>query len=143
MLRPLSVTTKVSSSFNVATYITLSRQKSFFKALLLSQQAFPCCNNQYRDRDSTLCSSFCCNINLSVAEFFLYYSLISCRDRRYLVAIEFLSSSCFICSDRSFFVTTISSYFLSVFCNDTLSFFATKLICQYSDLCVATKEILS
>ena len=126
----LSVTARVSSSFSVATYITLSRQKillfatyitlsrrrSFFEFLLMSQQVFPCCNNQCRDRrgfchnrDSAFCYSLCCSINLSVAVFFLYCSLISYRDRRYLVTTEFLPSSYFICSDRSFFVATISS----------------------------------
>ena len=54
------------TSFSVATYITLSRQRSFYEALLMSQQSFSCCNNQ-------------------------------CRDRRSLVAIEFLLSTCFIC----------------------------------------------
>ena len=117
MSRPcLSVTTKVSSSFSVAAYVTLSRQKSFFEALLMSQQAFPCCYNQccdrrgfYCDKDFALCSSLCCNINLSVRVFFLYCFLISCRDRRSFVTIEFLPFSCFICPDRSFFVSTISS----------------------------------
>ena len=135
----LSVTTRVSSSFNVATYITLPRHKSFFEVLLLSQQAFPCCNNQYRDRrgfcrdrDFAFCSSFCCNINLSVVVVFLYCSLISCRDRRYLVTTEFLPSYCFICSDRSFFVAIISSHFLSrhaVFCRDRAHLSIFKSLC--------------
>ena len=117
MSRPcLSIMTRVSSSFSVATYVALSRYKSFFEAFLLSQQAFPCCHNQCRDirgfcrdKDFSFCSSLCCNISLSVTVFFLYCSLISCHDIRYLVATEFLPSSCFICSDRSFFVATISS----------------------------------
>ena len=36
----LSVMTRVSSSFSVATYITLSRQRSLFEALLMSPQDF-------------------------------------------------------------------------------------------------------
>ena len=75
-----------TSSFNVVTYITLSRQRSFSEALLLSQQAFfLCCNNQ-------------------------------CHDRRSLVATEFLLYACFICRDKSFFVATgvsLSRQFLS------------------------------
>ena len=39
----LSVATRVSS-FSVVTYITLSRQRYLFEALLISQQAFSCCN---------------------------------------------------------------------------------------------------
>ena len=117
MSRPcLSVTTRVSSSFGITTYVTLSQQKYFFEALLLSQQALPCCYNQCHnirgfccDRDFVLCSSLCCDINLSVIVFFPYSSLISYRERRYLVATKFLPSSYFICSDMSFFVTTIPS----------------------------------
>ena len=76
----LSIVTRVSSSFSVATYITLSRQSYFFEALILSQQAFPCYNNHChdirgfcRDRDFVLCSSLCCNINSFVATFFLFH----------------------------------------------------------------------
>ena len=76
----LSIVTRVSSSFGVATYITLSRQRYFFKALILSQQAFPCYNNHCRDirgfcrdKDFVLCSSLCCNINSFVATFFLFH----------------------------------------------------------------------
>ena len=76
----LSIVNRVSSSFSVTTYITLSKQRYFFEALILSQQPFPCCNNHchnirgfYRDRDFVLCSSLCCNINSYVTTFFLFH----------------------------------------------------------------------
>ena len=123
------------------------------------------------DIDSALCSSLCCNINLNVVVFFPYCSLTSCCDKISLVTTEFLPSSCLLCRNRSFFVDTgaslsrqflpcvdillknlsqhklslsqLTCYILPNFCCDTLSFVAIELICQYSDFCVATKEILS
>ena len=114
MSRPcLSIMIRVSSSFSVATYIALSRPRSFFKALLMSQQAFPCFHNQCRDIrgfchniDYALFSSLCCNINLYVTVFFLYCSLTSCCDKISLIATEFLPSSCLLCRDNFFLVLT-------------------------------------
>ena len=75
MSRPrLSVMTGVSSSFGVATYFTLSRHKSFFEDLLLSQQAFPCCHNQCRGR-----RGFCCRQRFCLMFFvMLQHKLIHC-----------------------------------------------------------------
>ena len=95
------------SSFYVATYITLSLQRPFFEALLLSQHAFPCCNLQ-------------------------------CRDRKSLFAKEVMLSICFICHDRSFFVSTDfldSSHFLSLISAQKVLFRTLFLIGFHRFLC--------
>ena len=51
----------------------LVSQRSFSEALLLSQQAFPCCNNQFRERRSI------------VATKFLLSAYFICRDKSFFV----------------------------------------------------------
>ena len=46
-------------------------------------------------------------------------------------------------SQHKLSLSQLTSYILPIFYRDKLSFVATEIICQYSDLCVATKEILS
>ena len=88
--------------FSVATHITLwqqiyiisvSRQRSFSEALLLSQQDFPCCNLQCRDKKSLVLTEvllsacfICCDMSFFVS-----------TDTLSFVVIELLCQYLYLC----------------------------------------------
>ena len=116
MSRPrLSVTTRVSSSFSVATYVTLSQKKYFFEALFLSQQAFPCCHNQCRDR-----RGFCCD-----RDFALYSSTLL----QHKLSLSQLTG----------YILPIFCHVSSVFCHDKAHLSILRPLCCGKEIIVVTE----
>ena len=76
----------------------------------------------------------CCSI--------LLVSFITTRaslSRQFLPCVDILLKTL---SQHKLSLSQLTCYILPIFVCDTLSFVAIEFICQYSDLCIATKEIL-